>query len=424
MRDNRSLFGAICGAALLVLAAPALAEDSVSDLAEQAVAENPSLVAMEAKERALQQSAAVAGAWPDPMLMLEYSNVPVSSLGLSDHPMAGLQFKITQTLRPARWSQLQQDIGISRADSASHMTQEAALQLRASVHRTWWLLTRSRLLEDVTREHLARTEELLSSARIRYETGSLGQHAVLRLEVLRDRLFDELEDYQRNDHVLSAALGEALGGNLYQTYDTPTVPSLLAPPEQDWMQLALEHRPLLKSLTSQLETEMKSAELARVDGRPDVSVWAGYRLRTVETELDSGADLVSVGVGIPLPIGSARRADGAEAAAQERAHGVESLYRAALNDINAEMASIRAIWSRAFSKAQTYREQLIPESQAVLETTLSDFSVGRAEFAALFEAEVTLLNLERAWIIAATETHIQNAETIGVIGVSSIGDEP
>ncbi|MFT5683159.1 MAG: outer membrane protein TolC, partial [Myxococcota bacterium] len=239
----------------------------------------------------------------------------------------------------------------------------------------------------------------------------------------RERLADELEDYQAADRVLTAALERALGGATERT-TTPAAISPLPPPsEADWTALALAHRPLLKALTAQLDTEALSAALARVDGRPDVNVWVGYRIRTVETETDPGSDLVSVGVGVPLPIGSARRADSAEAAAQDRARGVEHTYQAALNDINAEMTTIHAAWVRASSKAETYREHLIPGAQAVLETTRSDFSVGRADFASLFEAEVALLTLERVWLMAATETHLQHAEVIGVLGVSPLGDQ-
>ena len=50
----------------------------------------------------------------------------------------------------------------------------------------------------------------------------------------------------------------------------------------------------------------------------------------------------------------------------------------------------------------------------------SDFSVGRADFASLFEAEVSLLSLERALILAATETWIQHAAALAALGTSPL----
>lgn len=425
MRDRRASPAALCCAALLLQASPTLAADRVTELAAQAVDVNPSLAAMRASEDALRQLAAVAGAWPDPTLSLEYTSVPVSTFGLSDHPMSGLQVTASQTLRPAGWSRLQRMVSSHHADHIGFQEEEAALQLRTAVHQTWWMLTQSRMMERVTQTHLTRTDELLSAARSRYETGALGQHAVLRLEVLRAQLLDELEDHQQSDRTLTAALGEALGGERTRTYTTPEVLTPLSPPsERSWIAAAQEHRPLLKALASERDAEASAATLAQLDGRPDVSLWSSYRVRTIDTETDPGADLVSLGVGLPLPIGSARQAEGAAAAAQARARAIEHDHQAALHRIDAQMTTIHAAWTRADSKARTYRETLIPGAQAVLETTRSDFSVGRADFASLFEAEVALLALERAWITAAAQTHLQHAAAMGVLGTSPLGVSP
>lgn len=425
MRVRRVLLMVLCCVVLLAHARAVQAEDLIEDVAAEAVEASPSLAAMRAAEDALRQQAAVAGAWPDPMLSLEYANVSASNMGLSAHPMSGLQITAKQTLRPAGWSSLQRTVSDHHANHIGFEGDEATLQLRSAVHQTWWLLTRSRMMEEVTRAHLTRAEELLSAARSRYETGTLGQHAVLRLEVLRARLLDELEDHQQSDRALTAALGEALGGKRERTYDTPQALAPLAPPaDRAWTEVAQAHRPLLRALDSEREAEDAAAALAQLEGRPDVSVWSSYRVRTIETETDPGTDLLSLGVGVPLPIGSARQAEGTAAAALARARAAGLSHQAALHRIHAEMTTIHAAWTRADSKARTYRETLIPGAQAVLETTRSDFSVGRADFASLFEAEVALLGLERAWIIAATETHIQHAAAMGVLGTSPLGGSP
>ena len=425
MRDRRASLPVLCCAALLLHAQRSAAGDVITDIAAEAVAASPSLAAMHATEDALRALSAVAGAWPDPVLSLEYASVPVSTLGLADHPMAGLQITASQTLRPAGWSRLQRMVSGHHANHIGFQEEEAALQLRATVHQTWWLLTRSRMMEGVTQAHLTRAEELLSAARSRYETGTLGQHAVLRLEVLRAQLRDELEDHQQSDRALTAALGEALGGDQARTYATPQALTPLPPPsEGTWTAAAQEHRPLLKALSSEREAEESAAALAQLDGRPDVSVWSSYRVRTIDTAVDPGADLISLGVGVPLPISSGRQADGVAATAQARAQAAAHNHQAALHRIHAEMITIHATWTRADSKARTYRETLIPGAQSVLETTRSDFSVGRADFASLFEAEVALLGLERAWIIAATETHLQHAAAMGVLGTSPLGGAP
>lgn len=398
-------------------------DSSLDALVEEAIAANPSIDALRSKEVSLRSRAAVSGAWPDPMIAIEYSNAPVSTFGLSDHPMAGLQFKVQQMFRPVGWSRANREVGGSKADASAHMRAESELGLALGVRRAWWTLTRSRLFRVVTEEHLALTEELLGAARIRYETGALGQHAVLRLEVLRDRLTDELGEFDRQDAELTAALTAALATSPGRVFETPTSAAPIAPPEsRDWAPIAEAHRPALARYRSEQAAAEQAARVARLDGLPDPSVWAGYRVRTIQTEMDPGTDLMSFGIGVPLPSGSGRRAKGHRAAALEEASGAESMYDATLDQVVGDMAVIHARWTRAWSKTHTFDERLIPGARTTLDTTRSEFSVGRADFASLFEAEVVLLDLERTRIAAAIETHLQHAEATAVLGTDPAGD--
>lgn len=413
----------------LGLGTPAWAEPPTTALAalqDEAVRANPGLEALAAQKRALSRRAEVAGAWMDPMVALEYSNAPLSSGWIGDHPMGGVQLKVQQTLRPARWSQQSRAVLELQADAAGHAEDEAALMLQAAVARAWWLLARTRMLEAVTEEHLARVDDLLVAARARYETGSVGQHAVLRLEVLRDRLTDELGDFARTERTLEAGLSGALSRDeAGSTFETPDeVTALGAPAEQDWLALGRVHRPQLARLAADQESAEARATLARTEARVDPSVWAGYRLRTVETEMDPGTDLISIGVGVPIPVGSARRARGAEGAALEEAAGLDARTAALLDAIEADLDGVFAAWERAQAKAATYEQTLLPGARSVLETTQADFSVGRADFASLFEAEVALLDLERARIVAIVDTHLHHAEATALLGTDPLGAQP
>ena len=57
-------------------------------------------------------------------------------------------------------------------------------------------------------------------------------------------------------------------------------------------------------------------------------------------------------------------------------------------------------------------------------TSRADFSVGRADFASLFEAEVALLDLDRALIAADVQTHLEAATALGVLGIVPAGAAP
>lgn len=408
------------------LTVPVLAADDPALLVEEALLANPGLTALQARIAELGELASAAGTWMDPVIGLEYSNAPVDSRSLNDHPMSALQFRLQQTIPPWGWSGLREEVADSRTRTSEHALEEEKIQLRREVFVLFWKLTLSRMLEEVTREHVARTEELLRAVRARYETGAVGQHQLLRLQVLQDRLRDDLADFVRADRELGAALARTLSRPANSVFATPVrlEPRPVPGEVSDWLALARDERPELKRLAESIRTAEVGAELARVDGIPDVSVWAAYRARQIDTALDDGTDHVTVGISIPIPWGSGQRSRAERAARLQAARRDRARLEAELDQIESKLATSHARWMRAFEQAAKYRDQLTPDAQAALDTSFADYRVGRAEFSTLYEAEVDLLNIERTLRSATVQTHIQEAIARATIGAAPRGGQP
>jgi outer membrane protein TolC len=408
---------------LASIATSSLAVDDPAALVEEALAANPSLEALRARIYELDALAGAAGTWSDPVVGIEYSNAPVDSFSLRDHPMSALQLQAQQTIPPWGWSGLSKKVAASRTQASEHALEEAKSQLRREVFELFWKLTLSRMLEEVTRQHIARAEELLEAVRARYETGAAGQHQLLRLGVLRDRLRDDLGDFVRADSVLSAALSRALSRDTERSFATPPDldPKPVSGTVSEWLALARAERPELRRLEESIRTADTAAELARIDGRPDVTAWMKYRVRTVDTPIDDGTDQVSVGFSVPIPWGSAKRSRAERAAQLQVARAERARLVAELDRIEADLAAIQARWTRAFEQAVEYRDNLTPDARATLETSFTDYTVDRADFATLFEAEVALLDLERTLLSSTAETHIQAAAADATMGIAPRG---
>lgn len=408
------------------LATTAGAADEPSKLADEAIEANPTLEAMRARITELDALAGAAGTWSDPVIGVEYSNAPVDNFALNDHPMTAVQFQAQQTFPPWGWSRLREEVAESRVLESEYALAEAQTRLRREVFDLYWELALSRMLEEVTREHVAWAEDTLEALRARYETGRAGQNQVLRLQVLHDRLQDDLGDFARADRVLSAALSRTLSRESGSSFSTPSdlAPTPVAGSVSDWVALARGERPELQRLEESIRTAEKSADLARVDGWPDVSVWMKYRLRTIHTDQDAGTDQVSAGISIPIPWGSAKRSQAERVAQLQAARAGRARLAAELDRIGSELEAIHARWTRAFEQAAAYREHLIPDARVALESSYSDYTVGRADFATLFDAETTLLDLERTLLRSTAETHIQAAAADAVIGAAHDGGRP
>jgi len=397
--------------------------DESSLLADEAVAQNPGVEAMRHRTRELHELAEISNTWSDPRISVEYLNAPVDSFSISDVPMGGVQFKLQQRLPTWGWTKAAKEVADHDVERSRHARAEAEGQLRLSVETLYWKLTLSRMLEGVTQEHLARTLELIRAVRVRYEVGKAGQNALLRLDVLRDRLQDDLGDFERAERTLSAGLARSLARTPESRFETPGVVDAISPEGnlEGWIELAKQHRPLLAVIREEIKQRGKSAALSHLRVRPEVDVWVKYRVRTIDTVTDEGTDFVSLGLSLPIPWGSRKSGLGGEAASLAAGDGARARLAATLDQIEAELIAVDASWRRAAEKAATYKGTLIPAARAALETTLSDFSVGKAEFSTLYEAEVELLVLERSFFIANIETRLQRATARAVTGRTSLG---
>lgn len=404
---------------LALVATPAAHAGAPTDeLVAEALGANPGLEALEARATALRERAAAAGAWPDPEVHLEYMGAPVTTFWIGDHMMGSFMVKAQAMLPPPGMSRAARTAGDRMADEATLATREAELALRVEVERTWWSLVRTRIGARITADHLARTRELLDSARARYTTGTGGQAGVLRLEQLRSELEDMLREEERMDVELVAMLGAALARPTPGEFPTPDVVDPAPPPAtRDWLAVARAHSPMAARMAAMRDTAAAEATMARVMGRPEVMVWAGYQMRVVDMPDDPGTDLVSAGVGVPLPLGSGRRAR-AEVSAQEALGRAADADLAGWEDMaRARITSVLTGWQRGAERTERWRSELLPTARAALDATLAEWRVDRAMVMDVYEAEVMLLDLERQEMTAVTDTWIARAELTGVLGV-------
>lgn len=399
-------------------------ETALAPLIAEAIVQNPSIEAMRDRTRELSELAEISNTWPDPRFAVEYMNAPVDSFKIDERPMSGVQFSLQQRLPEWGWTKAAKEVADHSVERSRHDVAEAEVQLGRSVETLYWQLALSRQLKGVTQQHLDRTLELLRAVRARYEVGNTGQNTLLRLDVLRDRLRDDLGDFDSAERRLSAGLAGALARPPDSRFDTIATIRAVEPigDPETWLEQAQRDRPELAALQEEIEVKNKSAELSRISVRPEVDVFVKYRIRTIDTSMDDGTDFFSAGLSFPIPWGSRKRGFGGQAANFAARDGARARFASALDRIEAELIEIDASWRRAATKSATYRDTLIPAAEVALETTLSDFAVGKAEFSTLYEAEVDLLVLERSYLTATVETHLQHANARAVTGRRHLGD--
>jgi len=414
------------GLTLLLALAPLSAhgaangDDRSRSLAEAAVRQNPSIAAIEARVTALGEQARRAGAWRDPVVAVEYSNVPVNSWALGDHPMSGLQLRLQQTFPFPGKTRLRQEVARAEVKEQEHLLEERKVQLRAMVRRAYYSLALSRQLRVVTEGHIKLLGQLIDAVRVKYEVGKVGQHDLLRLTVLRDRLVDDLESFDRDDRALTASINAALHRRTALPIRTPRRTPAPPPPArlEALVRAARAERPALALLEQRARTAQARARQAQRERYPDITAWAGYRVR-VEDGADPGTDFVMLGLSVPLTLfQNDRRWGTAQRAARARARAALLERGAELDRIRGELGATLARWRRADREARVYHTRLMPAAHRTLNATFAAYSVDRADFASLYQAQLQLLDFER------TIRRAENTAALGEVAAEALIGAP
>ena len=418
MRFSGFLF-IISLAVIFPMSAKAL--DSPEELAALAVKANPEISMLRHQIDALKEQEKASVVWKDPVVMVEYSNIPWESPSLGEHPMSGVQFKLQQTFPFPGKNDRRQAVAEAQVDLKRLEVQELKNQLAAKVKQFYWRLSLVQRRTEIRNKHIGIVGRLLEAVQAKYASGSANQQDILKLHVLKEKLTDEIQDLGQSGRELKAMINSALHRNI----DTPIeaneqIPLIRCTATLDQLiQLAEKERVLLKFWKKKAQAERLAAEKELYEGRPDITLWTGYRIRK-EVDMDRGDDFFSVGLSVPIPIDYTDRYDAKRRACLADSLASEEKYNLVLDEISFAIEKSLSKWERSCDKVNTYNEQLIPQAEATLEAALSAWQVGRTEFSSLYQAEVQLLNFEEVVIVARAQTVLMSLEVELLAGESSI----
>jgi outer membrane protein TolC len=289
------------------------------------------------------------------------------------------------------------------------------------VKQFYWRLSLVQRRTEIRNKHIGIVERLLEAVQAKYASGSANQQDILKLHVLKEKLTDEIQDLRQSGRELKAMINSALHRNIVTPIEVnEEIPLIRCNATLDQLiQLAEKERVLLKFWKKKAQAERLAAEKELYEGRPDITLWTGYRMRK-EVDMDRGDDFFSVGLSVPIPIDYTDRYDAKRRACLADSLASEEKYNLVLDEISFAIEKSLSKWERSCDKVKTYKEQLIPEAEATLEAALSAWQVGRTEFSSLYQAELQLLNFEEAVIVARAQTVLMSLEVELLAGESSI----
>lgn len=398
------------------------AQDFPSDLPTllaEAVENNPRVHAANRAADAARARVPQAGALPDPMLGIGFMNVPAARPGLAGDMMTMTRLELQETFPwPGKLS-LQSEVADLRAEAAEWEAQRVRDEVAAEVKGAYFEVYFLDRAIEVTR----RNEELLRGtarlASVQYGVGAGTQPDVLRAQVEGTRLADQAVELAARRTSIAARLNALLGrpsGAALGPAEIPAelrsaaevariaVPSFASatlstlagsggeddpiPTVQQLQTLALARNPMIRAHVSRIAAQERATTLAGKAVLPDFHISIAYSRRA-----DLG-DFVDLMVSAPLPIFRGRRQDQAVLEEEALQAEDEALHHAMVNDLNAEIESLVAALRRTRAQMVLLSDGILPQASASLEAATASYRVGRVDFLALLDAQVTLYQHE------------------------------
>jgi outer membrane protein TolC len=399
-----SLLAALLAASLAAPGSPGATPDGLDAdpvlhaLVEESLARRPELRQASDLVRAERERVPQAGAWQDPMLTLGIQNDGFNGLQIGKMDTSYWQVMLTQPIPWPGKSGLRSEVASSGVHLAEATASRARLTAEADVRRAYLdlLLVRDRLALQARLEALWTKAEGLT--RHRYESGEGAQSDILRAQLERNRLRQRRWALEAEERARLQAVNRLRAHPLDEPFPTTaSVAGLGLPvvPGVEAAQADAELRsPELRLARLQAQRAASQVALARRERWPDVAVTAAIMPR------GSLEPMWAAGLSFTLPIFSGSKQSRAVAESQARAAASDGGAEAVLQVLHLRVQERQVLLASLVESAGLYQGGLLVQSQATVDSTISQYRVGRVSFASVLEAAGGVLADEEGFLQA------------------------
>jgi outer membrane protein TolC len=390
----------------------------LADAVALARGDNPALQSARLAADAAAERVGPAGAWSDPMVSFGLMNRPLDGFGTGE-AMTMNSIQLTQRIPwPGK-------LGYAReraerlADAKALDADETERQLVARVTSAYYQLAFMDRGLTVMRETRDLLRDFLDVSSTRYAVGEGLQQDVLQAQVAVARMTEDITVMEQNRIAMAARLNALLGRDATVPVDALVLPEPagVLPPVDSLMVRAAVERPALGAARERAMAAAAGYRSARRQLYPDFTVTLGYGQRPQYTDMAT----IMVGVSVPIFAGGSQLPLRRELAAEQAAR--EAQERDLYNETFARLTELRADAERAARLAALYRDAILPQARAAVESAFSAYRVGKVDYMTLVDNELTVNRYEIESLRLAADYQRNLAELEAMVG-GPIGGTP
>ncbi len=396
----------------VALAQQSAAPTPLATLLVEARRRSPSVAAANAAVTTAAFAPAQARALSGPELMVQSLSVgdPRPFAGYRTSDFAYIGFGVSQELpfpgkRALRGQVAEKQVGVTQAEAAV-----ALADVLEKVKIAYFTLSRSQAVLNLLGRHRQAIDDIEQAVQIRYRAGTGTQQDVLRAQLERTRLLNDIAAQQRDIRQAQAALRALLNrpADSPDIVAEPLAPRVLADLDSQVAQM-IQQNPELRVQMAELSRAGSEVQLAARDKRPDFALQYMWQHTS-----DRFRDYYMATFTVKWP--NRGRVNAALSQAAAETQQVELQYQARLGQLQGEIAEQLAAIHSAEEQLNVYREGLLPQSEAAFNAGLAGYRAGRQEYQSLLASYSDTLQLEIQFQQLAAEHEIALAHLERLIG--------
>lgn len=364
---------------------------SLHELVREAEQKNPRIAASFHAWQASRNVPKQASALPEIELSAQQFSVgsPRPFSGFSNSDFAYIGFGVSQEIPYPGKRQLQGEIAEREADSMEAQTESVRRTVVGTLKTTYFSLAYIQQTVGVLERSGDLLNEVQEAAEARYRVGQGNQQDVLKAQLQRTKILQEIAHHHEEEGLLEAQIKQLLG----RSQDSPDIVAdtlrvrALPYNAAELQQRTIVQNPEVRSRQASIEQENTQVALANKNFRPDFNVQYMWQHTNGDTR-----DYYMATFGIRLPNRGRQRAELAQA--QQNQEGARQELDAESQRIRSEIQQQYIRVKASQERLTIYSDGLVPQSAATFRAALSAYQSNGQDFESLLSSFLDVLNLD------------------------------
>lgn len=388
----------------------------LDQLIEEALQNNPEILASKKRWEVFKEKVPQARALPDPMLSFGIISLP-TNFSFRDEDMTMKEISISQMFPFYGKRRLMGEMAEKEAEAVFKEIQEKINRIIKEVKSTYFELSYNYRSMEITQRNKEILENFVKIAETQYSLGMGIQQDVLKAHIEVSKMVDELIMLGQKRRALEAKLISLLNRPLESQVGIPEEVALKKLPHaiEELQKMAIEVNPTLQAMKKMIEAKEKAYELAKKEYYPDLTVKFAYGQRDDGREMKR-RDMLTGMMEINIPIFYKSKQERKVAETKADIQTLEAQYRAMKNEILFMITDMTSMIQRVERQIELYRSGIIPQASLQVQSAMSAYRVGKVDFMTLLDSQMTLYRYELEYHQALSEYHKNVSSLEAIIG--------